>query len=610
MGILARGTEAIEDIEVKEGLLRTAQERLKPFKAVADTWVSTYFDNDVTDDEYTAALAAISRPQELLALTKVTAATALSHGDEHGIGREFFHWELEFPEVFFDESGLPKESPGFQAVIGNPPYGSKKMLDDLTKAFIKEQHVCLSSSDTAEMFLELSIDSVRTLGRTGMIVPKPLTYITSWKDIRSKIRDLDLTHIIDVSKAFKEVKLEQIIIIFGNSDASGPVTTGYLEEDGSLISEEIIVNEFNDRIYPIYRFGEVAELASKLEKYSVRLGDICRVWSGIGGITEYLTKDTTKELIMKGASLKRYGYTEDLYYIDSSIPNASDMAEHKAKRVICQDIVAHIKSPMDHIEIMATVADTGLLTQETVINFSIPEDSGYGVLFLLTLINSKLASWYAYNLIFNKAIRTMHFRPNYADYTPVRPILFITDPPVKDSLCQDLIKLYDNADFITLITSIKTFFPKNDDGEFVAFIENATDDEENSDVVHDFLAYLAQQMLDMNVKKQRLSREFLAWLDAETAGKLNDFRPKKYQEFWEYDFDEFYKWLRKNGENFGATEYGKLRSEFDKYKAELVALIGKINDTDRLIDDIVYILYGLTEEEIEIVENSFKEKVN
>src|SRR4029453_462927 len=34
-----------------------------------------------------------------------------------------FHWELAFPEVFFDSAGRPGESRGFDAVIGNPPWG-------------------------------------------------------------------------------------------------------------------------------------------------------------------------------------------------------------------------------------------------------------------------------------------------------------------------------------------------------------------------------------------------------------------------------------------------------------------------------------------------------
>ena len=36
-----------------------------------------------------------------------------------------FHWEIEFPEVF------DRENPGFDAIVGNPPFvGGKHDLDD------------------------------------------------------------------------------------------------------------------------------------------------------------------------------------------------------------------------------------------------------------------------------------------------------------------------------------------------------------------------------------------------------------------------------------------------------------------------------------------------
>jgi len=35
----------------------------------------------------------------------------------------FFHWELEFPQVFFDDKGEKLDNPGFDVIIGNPPYG-------------------------------------------------------------------------------------------------------------------------------------------------------------------------------------------------------------------------------------------------------------------------------------------------------------------------------------------------------------------------------------------------------------------------------------------------------------------------------------------------------
>lgn len=48
----------------------------------------------------------------------------------------FFHWELEFPEVFFNRHGQPKGAEGgFDVVIGNPPYVRQEKLAPLKPAF-------------------------------------------------------------------------------------------------------------------------------------------------------------------------------------------------------------------------------------------------------------------------------------------------------------------------------------------------------------------------------------------------------------------------------------------------------------------------------------------
>jgi Alw26I/Eco31I/Esp3I family type II restriction m6 adenine DNA methyltransferase len=38
------------------------------------------------------------------------------------ISKDYFSWPLEFPEIFFDENGKSKKRPGFDIVIGNPPW--------------------------------------------------------------------------------------------------------------------------------------------------------------------------------------------------------------------------------------------------------------------------------------------------------------------------------------------------------------------------------------------------------------------------------------------------------------------------------------------------------
>ena len=43
--------------------------------------------------------------------------------------KRFFHWDLEFPEVFVDLARRDwAENPGFDAVIGNPPYVRQEQL--------------------------------------------------------------------------------------------------------------------------------------------------------------------------------------------------------------------------------------------------------------------------------------------------------------------------------------------------------------------------------------------------------------------------------------------------------------------------------------------------
>ncbi len=90
---------------------------------MADLWTARHFGLDIPDDQWQPLInyllhGGFAMPgwEELIA-----------RGQEIAGERRFFHWELEFPEVFFDEHGrLQGESAGFEAVIGNPPYGDHR----------------------------------------------------------------------------------------------------------------------------------------------------------------------------------------------------------------------------------------------------------------------------------------------------------------------------------------------------------------------------------------------------------------------------------------------------------------------------------------------------
>ncbi|MGV8128040.1 MAG: hypothetical protein ACP5PV_12655 [Methanothrix sp.] len=123
--------------------------------------------------------------------------------------------------------------------------------------------------------------------------------------------------------------------------------------------------------------------------------------------------------------------------------------------------------------------------------------------------------------------------------------------------------------------------------------------------MHDLLAYLAEQMLEMNKEKQKEIRGFLGWLEGYLGAKVEDLTPKtKVQGYYEHDYESLLEVLKKNRKKLALDparrEPGEaLRAEFEGSMKRLLPLRERIRQTDGLIDAVVY---GLTEEEIRIVE--------
>jgi hypothetical protein len=84
----------------------------------------------------------------------------------------FFHWELEFPEVFFDRHGQPLgEQAGFAAVLGNPPYVRQEGLGALKKYV--EQAFAQTYSGVADIyvyFYQRGLELLQADGRMSLIV--------------------------------------------------------------------------------------------------------------------------------------------------------------------------------------------------------------------------------------------------------------------------------------------------------------------------------------------------------------------------------------------------------------------------------------------------------
>jgi len=125
------------------------------------------------------------------ALPERTCSTLLRESADTAARCRFHHWPLVFPEIFLDEHGRPLASPGFDAVIGNPPWDmvrgdsgddnarvSRKAEARRLTDFVRESGVyrvdCTAHANLYQLFVERSLQLVRRGGRIGLVLPSGL----------------------------------------------------------------------------------------------------------------------------------------------------------------------------------------------------------------------------------------------------------------------------------------------------------------------------------------------------------------------------------------------------------------------------------------------------
>lgn len=129
-----------------------------------------------------------------------------------------------------------------------------------------------------------------------------------------------------------------------------------------------------------------------------------------------------------------------------------------------------------------------------------------------------------------------------------------------------------------------------------------------NDTVHDLLAFLAERMIDMNNVKNDEVKGFLNWLGREIGADIEDLANKTaVKEYHDHDFIGLLEVLKKNKGKLSIDLSSRKNQELlDKHfkessSAMLAPLKARIKATDDLIDEIVFRLYGLAEDEINIV---------
>ena len=181
--LATRRDETVNDVRTKEAIwtsLCGERSPLRAWRAAADLWCARWFSRQgASAAETRAAIDGVLGGDPTLGTAQL--ARRLDDAAEASAAHGFFHWPIEFPEVFHDAFGTSRDRPGFDAVIGNPPW---EMLRRDTAGtppprrlveFIRRSGL-YPSSDRGQVnlyqpFVERALTLARPRGRVGLVLP-------------------------------------------------------------------------------------------------------------------------------------------------------------------------------------------------------------------------------------------------------------------------------------------------------------------------------------------------------------------------------------------------------------------------------------------------------
>jgi hypothetical protein len=349
--------------------------------------------------------------------------------------RRFFHWDLEFPECFFGlrpgtqrqiEHKLPAEA-GFDAVVGNPPYAGHKGDFD-AKPLTLFFEVCRNYPNPATAFCEKAITVLTLSGRYGLILPKSIQYVEAWSDARTLLAKANtLDRLVDVSQAFEDVLLEQTICVGQKANSSESylaAVAGAKAVGNHNVIPLTVLNDFG--CLPAVLEQGSLDLLQFIASLGAKLGGISYTCQALGYQAKINLPAGGERLpIYRGRHVRPMRIDDTGDWIDRNYLTKSASTEFTDKvsamlepKVVSQNIVAHVTQPKPRVWIISSPDLKGIVCLNTISTTYI-RDPRFPVPFIAAVLNSSLASWFFYEFVFCRAVRTMHFDDYYAGKLPV-----------------------------------------------------------------------------------------------------------------------------------------------------------------------------------------------
>jgi hypothetical protein len=138
-----------------------------------------------------------------------------------------FEWRFEFPEVLNDAG----EFVGFDVLIGNPPYIRQEEFSAL-KAYLQDRFITYSgTADLYVYFVELSMNLLKNSGNFVFIIPNKWMRAGYGKALRNYVKSFNLHELLDFGdlQVFEEATTYPLIIGLGKSTPATKFTAVNLD---------------------------------------------------------------------------------------------------------------------------------------------------------------------------------------------------------------------------------------------------------------------------------------------------------------------------------------------------------------------------------------------
>ena len=527
--------------------------------------------------------------------------------DPEVAGDKAFNWQNEFPEVF--------AKGGFDVIIGNPPYVRVQFLPyneiDFYKANKKTAH---KRVDISTLFFEQSYDLLKTNGNICFITSNQFQTteygLETRKFISTKFQILKIIDFGDLPVFDGALTYVSIYSMRKNTPKDflyKKVNSISEAQNGNYIGFiEVSVDNLDEKKWALVSKVEL-KLLKKLENFK-ELGNYGNAWAGLfTGLDEILMFDEVQ--------MNNSGIEKDLFLpiIRAGDPIRNGLAipskyviypykEDNGKTVALTEDELSNQFPLGH-KYLVEHKEKLQARKDSRKTFKNRED------------------WYALTRFGRKNVFN---KPKIVSPGEVKEHKFSLDKTGSGFSCARVFAITVNTEIsiyslLSILNSklIKFYLQRKSSlkaGGYYSYSSKVLNSVPLPDLIDKKLDLAVEHSINNNQVLSDLETSFVNLLMSKNnISKLT----KRLQNWHELEFGEFLKELEKalkKSAKENETEYNKLSlgeeaewmQYFNEQKQKAEELKTEIDKTDKEIDQMVYELYGLTQEEIEIVENATK----